>query len=154
MQPATATVPAMPTKSLVATSDQKFPSYCATCTPLGKQCPTTYPIPLNPTWSNSEEEKDLKVPNEAEKEIADWDGDIQMQKKQKQLELNNNVTIPQSSPKSQSISTSDTDEMVVHTPQLTDTLVTSGNREQKDNLENEYEDSKDFNSEDTIDNIV
>ena len=73
MQPATA--PAMQSKSLVTISNQISPSYCATCTPLRKQCPTTYPMPIN--WSESnEEEKDLKVPDEAE-EIIDWDGDIQ-----------------------------------------------------------------------------
>ena len=68
MQPviATATVPAVLTKPLVTLSDQKSPSYCATCTSLGKQCLTTYPMPFNPNWSDSEEEKDLKVPNEAQ----------------------------------------------------------------------------------------
>ena len=54
----------------------------------------------------------------------DWDGDIQRQKELKELELkNSNVTIPQSNPKSQSISTSDTDDTIVHTSWLTDTLV-------------------------------
>ena len=34
--------------------------------------PYNLPIPLNPYWSDSEEEeKDLKVPNEAEEEIED-----------------------------------------------------------------------------------
>ena len=53
MQQATATVPAMPTKPSVTISDQKSLNYCVTCTPLGKQCPTTYPMPLNPNWSDS-----------------------------------------------------------------------------------------------------
>ena len=147
----------MPTKPLVTKPDQKPQSYCVTCTPLGKQCLTTYPMPLNPNWSYSEEEeKDLKVPNEAEEEIEDWEGYIQRQKEIKELELkNNNITIPQSSPKSQSTSTSDTDDTVVHTLQLTDTLITLGNREQtEDNLDNEFEESEDFNSKDSIDNIV
>ena len=140
-------------KLSVTISNQWSPSYCETCVPLGKQCPTTLPIPLSPNWSNSEEEKDLKVQNEAEEEIEDWGGDIQ---RQKELKLkNNNITIPQSSSESQFTSTSDMEETVVHTTQLSDTLVTSGNGEQKeDNLENKSEDSEDINLEDTIDKIV
>ena len=47
------------------------------------------------------------------------------------------------------------DETVVHYPQVTDTVVTSGNVEQKeDNSEDKFDDSKDFNLEDTIDNKV
>ena len=50
-----------------------------------------------------------------------------------------------------STSTSDTNDSEV----LTDTLVTLGNREQKeDNQEDDSEGSEDFNSEDTLDNIV
>ena len=52
-QPAIATVPAMLTNLLVVISDQKSPSYCMTCTILGKLCTTTYLMPLNPNWSNS-----------------------------------------------------------------------------------------------------
>ena len=114
---------------------------------------------LNPNKSDSEEEeeeeeeeegKDINMPNAVEEEIEDWYGDIQRQKELKELELKNNkITIPQSSPKSQSISTSDMDEKVVHSPELT------GNGEQKeDSSEDESEDSKNFNSEDTIANIV
>ena len=92
---------------------------------------------LKPNWSNSkeeEEEEDYKGQNKSEEEIEDLDGNIEKQEELKKHELkNNNITIPQPNPKSQSISTSDTDmdETVVHTPQLTYTLVASGNGEQK-----------------------
>ena len=114
-------------------------------------------MPFNSNWSDpKEEEKDLKVSNEVEEEIEDWNGNIQRQKELEEIELkNNSITIPQSRPKSQSTSTSDTDEMVVHTSQLTDILVVSGNGEQKGgNLEDKSEDSEDFDLEDTIHNIV
>ena len=102
------------------------------------------------------EEKDLKLWNEAEEEIEDRDGDIQKQNELKELELkNSDATIFQLSPKSQSTSTSDTDEKVVHTSQFTDTLVTSGNGEKKeDNLMDKSEDSENFDLDDTIGNIV
>ena len=112
-QPATvkALVQATPTKPPVAISSQKTPGYCVTCTPLGKQCHRTYPMPLHSNWLDSkEEEKDPK-----EEEIENWNGDIKRQKELKELQLkNNNVTIPQSCPKSQSTSTSDIDKTVVH----------------------------------------
>ena len=51
---------------------------------------------------------------------------------------------------------SDTEDMAILIPQLTGTLVASGNGEQKENnSEVDSEDSKDFkDSEDTSDNIV
>ena len=81
-----ATVPSAPTQPLVTMPNQtqKSPGYCLTCTPVRKQCPTEYPMPLKPDWTDSEEEeKDLKEQNEAEEEIEDWDGDLQKQKKPK-----------------------------------------------------------------------
>ena len=74
----------------------------------------------------------------------------------KEQELKNNNKIPQLSPKSTSTFTLDTNDTEILTPQLTDTLVTSGNREQKeDNFEDNSDNSKDFkDSENTLDNIV
>ena len=58
-------------------------------------------MPLKCSWSDSEEEKGLKVPNKAEEEIEDWGGDIQKQMELKELEpKNSNITILQSSQKS------------------------------------------------------
>ena len=104
---------------------------------------------------SEEEDKNLKMPNKAEEEIEDWDGHIKEQKEPKVLELkNNNVTIPQSSPKFQFTSTTDMDDIVEHTPQMTHTLVPLGNEEQKeDHLEDASAHSEDYDSENTIDNI-
>ena len=102
-----------------------------------------------------EEDKDNNEQN-IEEEIEDWDGNIQKQKDFKEQELkNNNNKTTQSSPGSMSTSTSDTNNTEILTPQFTNTLVTSGNGEQKeDNSEDNSEDSEDFeDSEDTLDNI-
>ena len=46
---ATAAVPDVPNPPVTISSQtQKMPGYCVTCMPLGKQCPTNYPMPLNP----------------------------------------------------------------------------------------------------------
>ena len=62
MQPATdtATVQAAPNAPVTIPSQtQKMSGYCVTCTLLGKQFPTNFPISFNPNWSNSEEQEDL-----------------------------------------------------------------------------------------------
>ena len=93
--------------------DSKESNYYATCTPLGKQCSTTYP--LNPNWSDLKGEEDLN-------------GDKQ---KVKELELkNNNITECQRS-QYQSISTTNTDKTVL-VPKLTDFLVPSMKEEQEE----------------------
>ena len=109
MQPAAATALIVPYPLVTIPSQtQKMPSYCVTCTPLGKQCPTNYPMPLNPNWSDLEGEQE------------DWNGDKQ---KEKELELQNNNITDSPSPQYQSTSTTDTDKTVA--PQLTNTLVPS-----------------------------
>ena len=153
MQSATATVPSMPTKPSVSLS----PGYCVTCTLHGKQCPTSYHMHLNPNWSDYKEEEEKTVKFQMkQRRKQDWNGDIQKWKELKELEhKNNNITIPQSSPKAQSKSTSDMDDTIVHISQLTDTLVTPDKEQKVDNLEDKSEDStKDFGLEDTLDNIV
>ena len=42
-----------------------------TYTLTGKKCPTTYPMPLKPDWSNPEEAVDFKKQNEVQEEIKD-----------------------------------------------------------------------------------
>ena len=79
-QPATA--PVAHTQPLITMSNQtqKSPGFCATCTPVRKQCHTEYPMALKLDWSDSEEEKDFKKQSEAEEEIEDWDANIQKQR--------------------------------------------------------------------------
>ena len=76
MQPAT--VPAAPTQPSATMSDQtqKFPEYCAICTPTRKQCPKQYPMPLKSNWSDLEEEEN-DTNKKKEEEIEDWDGNLQ-----------------------------------------------------------------------------
>ena len=75
---------------------QKSLGYCAICTPVGKICPTEYPIPLKSDWSDSEEEeKDTNEQNKVEEEVQDWDSDLQKQKEIKEKEVKNiNIKIP------------------------------------------------------------
>ena len=146
-QPArvTATVPFVPNIPVTIPSQtQKMPGYCATCTPLGKQCPTNYPMTPNPNWSNSEGKE------------GDWNSDKQKQKELKKLQFKNNNITDIQSPKSQSTFTTDTNETVI-APQFTNTLVPSKKEKQKDdNSQNNFgDDSKtDFDFNSTIDNIV
>ena len=67
---------------------------------MGKQCPTTYPMSLNPNWSDSEgEEGDWGGHKQKEKE--------QKEKEQKELKLKNYFpTSPKYMPNTQS----DTDD--------------------------------------------
>ena len=74
---------------LYLAQNNKMSSYCVTWKPLGKQCPTNYPMPLNPNWYTSGREEH-------------WNGDKQ---KLKELELKNSNIINPRSPKSQSMST-------------------------------------------------
>ena len=124
----------------------------ATCTPLGKQCPKTYPMPLNPNWSDSEGEEE------------DWDGNIQKEKDQKEKEQEehklkvNNYFPPNL--KYMPNTLSDTDDTL--TPECTDTLVPTSEERQKEK-QREKEDAKgnseidsktDYSLVDTIDNIM
>ena len=78
-----ATVPAVSTQPSVTMSDQtqNSPGYCVTCTPVRKQCPTKYLMPLKSDWSDSEkEEKDTIEQNAEEEKVEDWDGDLKNKK--------------------------------------------------------------------------
>ena len=101
MQPATTTAAVTTTTTVpftsnppitVSSQNQQRSNYCATCTPLGKQCQTTYPMGLNPNWSDLEEEE------------KDWNGDRWKEKELKELELKNNNIIEPQSPQYQSTS--------------------------------------------------
>ena len=108
----TATTRALPGQPITIPSQTQWRSnHCATCSPLGKQCPVTYPMSLNPNWSDSEGEE------------KDWDGDRQKEKEQKELKLkykNNGDYFPPS-PKYTLNTPSNTDD--TFTPELTNTLV-------------------------------
>ena len=55
---------------MVSTSGQtqQVPNFFVLCTPIGKQCPDNYLLPIHPEWSDSEEEeKDLNRQEEKEK---------------------------------------------------------------------------------------
>ena len=67
-QPATTTATDPVVPNPLVTISSKTQHYCATCTPLIKQCPTTYPTLLNPNWSNLEGQDE------------DWNGDRQKEK--------------------------------------------------------------------------
>ena len=57
-QPVTAMVPTEP----VATTSEQFEQclkFGALCTPVGRQCPNNYILPVYPEWSDPEEEKDF-----------------------------------------------------------------------------------------------
>ena len=89
-------------------------------------------------------------------EEGEWNGDKQKQKELKELELKNNNTTDPHSPKSQSMSTTNSDETVL-APQLTYTLMSLMKEEQKvDNIENNFGDNSetDFDLDSTIDNMV
>ena len=140
-----AAVPVEPnTPVTIPSQTQKMSGYCATCTPLGKQCLMTCPMHLKPNWSNLEREED-------------WNSDKQEERILKELELKgNNITEPQS-PQYQSRSTTDTDETEL-AQKHTDTLVPTTEEKQKeeDDVENNSENDSetDYNSDDTLENIV
>ena len=61
LQPASATaiVPVVSNPPVTISSQtQKKTGYWATYMPLGKQCPTNYPMALNNNWSEEEEEEE------------------------------------------------------------------------------------------------
>ena len=54
------TIPATaPTQPVVTISGQlqQVPKFCALCTPMGRQCPSNYLLPIHPKWSDPEEEE-------------------------------------------------------------------------------------------------
>ena len=101
---------------------------------LGKPCPTTYPMPFNPNWSNLGEDED-------------WNGE-----RQKDKELKNNNIIEPQSPQYQSMFTT------IIAQKLSNTLVPTTEERQKeeDDTENNSENDSetDYDSDDTLDNIV
>ena len=86
---------------------------------LGKLCPTTYPMPLHPNWSDWEGEEEY------------WNGDREKEKELTELELKNNNIIEPQSPQYQSISTTDTDYTIL-VPKLTNTQVPTTEEKQKE----------------------
>ena len=137
---------------MISSQTQQRSNYCATCTPLGRQCPTTYPMSLNPNWSDSEgEEIDRDGDKQKEKE--------EKEKEQKELKPKDKNYFPPS-PKYMPNSPSDTDDIL--TPELTNTLVLISEERQKEEQRKE-KDTKDYtkinsktdyNLDDTIDNIM
>ena len=70
VQPVTilATVPNQPVIT-ASWQPQQFPKFCALYTPVGRQCPNNYLLPIHPEWSDpEEEEKDLNKQEGAEKQ--------------------------------------------------------------------------------------
>ena len=86
MQPITI-AETVPTQLMVtvAGQPQKFPKFCALCTPIGRQNLNNYLLPVHPEWSNPEEdEKDHNKQQQEEKqEEEDWDNTIQKAKGRK-----------------------------------------------------------------------
>ena len=80
-----ATVPTQPVVT-IAGQPQQFPTFCALCTPIGRQCLNNCLLPIHPEWSDSEEEKKgLKEQEEKEEQEEEvWDGTIQKQKDEKE----------------------------------------------------------------------
>ena len=144
----------------IAGQPQKFPTFCALCTLIGRQCPNNYLFPINPEWSDpEEEEKDINKQEEGEEkqeEEEDWDGTIQKQKEEKEWELKqSNEKIPKLDP--ETMSPLEIEDTEVHTPQFTDTLVAKASEyeEQKNDLcDSDISEFFVDDSDDTIDNIV
>ena len=86
-QPVTIPVTA-PTLPVVTASGQpqQVPKFCALCTPIGRQCPNNYLLPIHPEWSDpEEEEKDPNKQEDKEKQ-AEEDGDSTIQKQKAEKE--------------------------------------------------------------------
>ena len=61
------TIPATaPTQLIVTVAGQPkmFPKFCALCTPIGRQCPNNYLLPIHTNWSDPEKEENKQEEGE------------------------------------------------------------------------------------------
>ena len=139
----------------VSGQSQQLPKLYALCTTIGRQCPNNYLLPIHPEWSDpEEEEKDLN--EQEEKENKKKFGMVQLKNRRKKKN-SNKVRRNFSKSDPEAMFPLETEDVEVHTPQLTDTLIGKAleQEEQKNNLCDS--DNSEFfvdNSDDTLDKIV
>ena len=151
-QPATATVVVTATATTavpfasnppitVFSQTQQRSTYCVTCTPLGKQCPMTYHMPLNRHLSDLEEENE------------DFNCNRQKEKELKEQELENKNLIEPQMPQYQSMFTTDTDDTIL-APEYTDTLVPTTEEKQEEEQTEEGDTENNSKADYSLDNIL